>query len=112
MLKRLPSPGMLARHYAPRTPARLFSENEWADLSASMRRPRAVVLSHRLLTVQPPHGFVAMPADAEGYAAALYAAMREADEFGADEMLIERPPTDGPLWAAIADRLARATSKA
>ena len=51
-----------------------------------------------------------MPRDPADYAAALYAAMREADRRAAGVILIERPPSDGPLWQAIADRLSRATT--
>jgi L-threonylcarbamoyladenylate synthase len=104
-----PSPGMQERHYAPRTPAVLFAPDQWPR---ALTVRRAAVLSSRSLTppLHPPHVLIRMPADAAAYAARLYAALREADELGADLIAIERPPDSGPVWDAIRDRLARATS--
>lgn len=110
----LASPGLLDRHYAPGTPARLFAQHEWPGILAKAAGP-AVVLTHRMRHVEPPHRMIVMPAEAQDYAAALYAGLREADALGVSAILIERPPTDGddaPVWRAIADRLARATSPA
>lgn len=107
----LHSPGLLSRHYAPRTPARLFDDHEWPSiLNAAGPSGAAVVITHRFRHVVPPHEIIEMPPQPEDYAAALYAALREADRRHAAAILIERPPTDGPLWGAIADRLARATA--
>jgi len=60
------------------------------------------------MEVPPPHGAILMPATAEGYAARLYAALREADECAAEQIMVEAPPRDGPVWEAVADRLRRA----
>lgn len=105
----MPSPGMLERHYAPHRPARLFEAHEWPRVVTG-RAGAVVVITHRLREVGPPHTVIPMPAVAAEYAAALYTALREADALGASEILIERPPTGGPIWHAIADRLRRATS--
>lgn len=113
----LHSPGLLERHYAPRTPAHLFAERDWpAILGKGNNEPGAgpgpaVVITHRFRQVDPPHQIIEMPPDPADYAAALYAALREADRRAAAVILIERPPSDGPLWSAIADRLARATTE-
>ncbi|MFN7020728.1 MAG: L-threonylcarbamoyladenylate synthase [Phycisphaerales bacterium] len=105
----LHSPGRLERHYAPRTPARLFETHQWPAVLTSA--PRAAVLTYTALRVQPPHMAVELPADPAGYAAALYAALRDADRSGAAVILIQRPPESGdPIWLAVADRLRRATS--
>ncbi len=104
----LASPGLLERHYAPRTPARLVD-----DLGAGELCEGAVVLAISAM----PAGVrgIAMPDDAGAYARRLYAALREADAMGADEILIERPAREGStpeataIWRAIHDRLARAT---
>ncbi len=108
----LPSPGMLDRHYAPRTAAHLFDEDEWPRVLDEFGR--AAVLTHRLRHLEPPHTMIDMPPDAADYAAALYAALRAADSINppVDAILIERPPPpeSDPIWAAIADRLARATT--
>ncbi len=102
----LASPGLMARHYAPGTPARLIDDEseigEGAVLLAISRVPEGV------------RG-IAMSQDAPEYARRLYAALREADAMGAKEILIERPPSEGStpentaIWRAIHDRLRRAT---
>ncbi len=52
-----------------------------------------------------------MPASAAEYAARLYAALHEADEAGADVIVVERPEAAGPdatIWQAVLERLGRA----
>ena len=49
-----------------------------------------------------------MPSNPEEYARRLYAALHEADASGVEAIFIELPPPD-TLWAAIRDRLLRAT---
>ena len=60
--------------------------------------------------MSPPHQLVAMPRDAEQYAALLYGALRRADSSGCARIIIERPDQSGGAWDAVADRLARATA--
>jgi hypothetical protein len=50
-----------------------------------------------------------LPADPPGYAARLYAALREMDRKGVARILVEAPPAD-PEWAAVHDRLRRASA--
>jgi L-threonylcarbamoyladenylate synthase len=107
----LPSPGLLERHYAPGTPAHMFHSSDWPGVLLAHPGP-LVILTHASRRVPEPHALVRMPADAHEYAAVLYAALREADALGVTAMLIEEPPTDGPVWHAIADRLRRATTPA
>lgn len=103
-----PSPGLLARHYAPVTPTQLFLPGDWPGVLPEGRC--AIVLTHRMRPVEPPHRIIQMPAAAEAYAAQLYAALREADAGGGSVILIERPTDEGPLWDAIRDRLTRAAA--
>jgi L-threonylcarbamoyladenylate synthase len=107
----LQSPGLLDKHYAPSTPARLATPEQLPTLLASVAR--AAVLTHVPLPVRPPHALHMLPSDARGYAANLYAALRTADAADADLIIVIAPPTSGPdspIWSAIADRLRRATS--
>lgn len=106
----LESPGRMARHYAPATPMRVVEVNALGDELRTVRG-RVVVLSQRLMDLAAPHVLVAMPVEAEAYAAALYAGLREADACGADAILVERPPVDSAVWRAIADRLGRAATR-
>ncbi len=112
----LDSPGMLARHYAPGTPARLFGLEDWPRVLREDGGSRAVVVARSDLHAPAPHIVLAMPETAEAYAAVLYARLREADAMGAERMLIERLPAgvggaDAALWEAITDRLQRATAE-
>lgn len=107
----LPSPGMLTRHYAPRTPTRLFDPSSLAaHLSLAPEGEVAVVLALDPLTLPPPHRLIEMPTDAAAYAARLYAALREADESGAAMILVQNPPGTEGIWQAIRDRLNRAAA--
>lgn len=106
----LHSPGLLEKHYAPTTRTRLVAEAELSALLGSVQR--AVVISHAAVEVGR-HRLELLPADARGYASGLYAALRAADGAGAELIVIVKPPTggaDGAIWAAIADRLRRATA--
>lgn len=113
----LASPGQMASHYAPRTPAVLVDLDEVEELLAES--PAAVVLSHAV-TIEPPadprHRLIRLPGAARAYAAALYAALRDADALYADLIIITTPPLGGEtaddtaVWRAVHDRLRRATT--
>ena len=99
-------------HYAPRTPATLVAQDALrAELSQlEDRDERVAVLAW---SVEPPEAldgvWLAAPRDAAAYARMLYANLRALDAMNADAILIEQVPGDA-AWAAIRDRLARATS--
>jgi len=84
------SPGLHARHYAPRT--RLYVLEPGAAKPAGKGR------------------VIDMPSDPSRYAAQLYAGLREADEQGWDWIALEQPP-DTPEWEGILDRLSRAATR-
>lgn len=101
--------GSLDSHYAPRTPAELVAGATLAARRAALAREGETV---RLIALGP------LPADAQGlglpaqpteYARHLYAALRAMDAEGADRILVEAPP-EGEAWAAVRDRLLRATA--
>jgi L-threonylcarbamoyladenylate synthase len=104
--------GTLAAHYATRTPAQLVAPDglraELAQLEG--RDERVAVLAR---SAEPPEAFdgvwLTAPGDAMAYARTLYANLHSLDGAAADAILIEQVPDDGD-WAAIRDRLARATS--
>ncbi len=104
------SPGTTLRHYAPRTPAELVETAQLAQRLASGEP--AAVLCFDPASVKPPHISVPMPRSADLYASRLYDALRTADATGVSRIIIEQPQeTHGP-WAAIHDRLHRATAHA
>jgi L-threonylcarbamoyladenylate synthase len=84
------APGQHRVHYAPRTPTYRFEPSQRHQLDLT----DADVLS--------------VDADAEAYARQLYSRLRELDSRGLRAMYVEMPP-DTPQWAAVRDRLLRAT---
>jgi L-threonylcarbamoyladenylate synthase len=120
----MPAPGMLARHYSPRTPVILQDGNRAAALSAMQRDAqqrlergeRVVVLAYtedvdelRSLPVQVVG--LGTEADPAAVASRLYAALRESDELGSTVILVRDITTPHPLSAAIRDRLRRAAAR-
>lgn len=106
----LPAPGMLERHYAPRTRAILFGPEDWPEILDNAAGPTVILTHERSRHADEPHRLIRMPMDAPGYAAFLYAALHDADELGMSQLAIEAPAAPGPLWDAIRDRLRRATA--
>jgi L-threonylcarbamoyladenylate synthase len=117
------SPGLASRHYAPRTRVVLapsgaeVAEAARAAASAGSGRVGAIVWSDAArasLAAAASAGLAlatsaALPADAEGYARGLFAALHDADAAGLDALVIEAVP-DAPAWWAVADRLRRAAT--
>jgi L-threonylcarbamoyladenylate synthase len=107
------SPGQQAVHYSPATPSYRF---EWeqadrvADWSARHPDQRALALcvSDVLDLLDLGIEVRRMPVDPAEYARQLYSALHEADAGGFSAIFIELPPA-GPSWAAVLDRLIRAT---
>ncbi|MSR18096.1 MAG: threonylcarbamoyl-AMP synthase [Phycisphaerales bacterium] len=103
------SPGSSARHYAPTTPSRLVPAAELAAALASASAPAAVVCFEDT-PVSEPHLAIRLPRIAEEYARGLYGALRTADSAGRSLILVEEPVERVGLWAAVHDRLRRATA--
>ena len=105
----LPSPGLLERHYAPRTRAVLADDVGGAVAGVE----HAVVLAMGWAGDAGDAELIRMPGSAAEYAARLYAALHEADEAGADLIVVERPAAagaDATIWHAVLERLGRACS--
>jgi L-threonylcarbamoyladenylate synthase len=98
--------GSLPSHYAPRTKARLVNNLD-IYLQTVGGEGRAV-LARR----EKPRAFtgpwLTLPNDPEGYGRGMYAALRELDVSGCQEIVIEAVP-ELPEWLAVRDRLSRAT---
>ncbi len=102
--------GTLESHYAPHTPVAM---PDHADLAATLARllaaGRKVALIHYtdVAGQEGVHAALRLPALADGFAHALYAALRAMDQRGAELILVEAPPRDG-AWLGVNDRLRRA----
>lgn len=116
-----PSPGMIARHYAPRATVVLLHSKEIdrvintaivessAQDSVSAARIGLITWSaaQRNRRAESRVQHLALPSDAAGYAADLYHALHRCDDAGCTQILVERPPED-PAWDGVRDRLTRA----
>jgi L-threonylcarbamoyladenylate synthase len=107
----LPSPGMLARHYAPRTLLECV-----VDGRARVEELRAAGVRVGWVTCGAPEGpdlpdvlVVPLPADPAAYAAQLYAALHRLDDASLERIVVTGPP-DGEEWLGVRDRLRRASS--
>jgi L-threonylcarbamoyladenylate synthase len=125
------SPGLAAKHYAPRThvvlveAGRSVAHEVLASLDAPPRSgtppaspPRlgaivwseaargelATAIQDGLLALT---SFTTLPPHAAAYAQAIFAALHDADAAGLDALFIEGVP-ESPEWWAVADRLRRA----
>ncbi|MGO9833849.1 MAG: L-threonylcarbamoyladenylate synthase [Polyangiaceae bacterium] len=108
------SPGMDARHYAPR--ARLLLAATWEDarrmatgLASSGQRVGLVV--HALEPIAATDRVVVrcLPCDPVEYARLLYRTLHELDDAGVDAIVAQAVPA-GEAWWAVADRLRRGAS--
>ena len=97
--------GGLERHYAPRTPAHLVSTHD-LDKEIEKLKQRVAVLAFSRPDERVEY-WLRMPRKPGAYAQKLYAALRELDTAGCEQILVETPP-DAPEWAAVRDRLQRA----
>jgi L-threonylcarbamoyladenylate synthase len=105
------SPGMDARHYAPRAPLMLAASREGATALASelaSRGGKVGLVVRGACTALPASVVVReLRADPAGYARLLYGVLHDLDDAGVESIVVERVPTDEAWWA-VADRLQRA----
>jgi L-threonylcarbamoyladenylate synthase len=95
----LPSPGMLTKHYSPRTAIEVAATAEEADFLVNLYETAGL----KVARYNPP----AEPAAA---AAALYADLHALDAGGFDRIIATLPP-DEDRWRAVRDRLTRAAAE-
>ncbi len=119
-----PSPGMDARHYAPRARLVLAATLEEAVRLASRLVGAAGAAPHEgggdvvgLLVHGAPAAVAAgpgvlvhaLPADSQEYGRRLYAALHAMDDAGVQSIVVQAVPA-GDAWWAVADRLQRAAA--
>jgi len=111
----LRSPGMLAKHYAPKAKLVVLSWRDDADLQSQISNLKFEMTRCRIIAhTKIPATFGAanvsvIPHDAEAFARALYAELHRCDAAGAQLIIVEAPP-ELPEWSGIADRLRRAAA--
>jgi len=98
------SPGLLTRHYSPRAPLTLYEGPPDRVLARIRQDADIAQAAGRRVGLLLPH------ADAAVTAARLYAALREFDATGVEEIFASLPPATDGLSQAVADRLRRAAA--
>ncbi len=119
------SPGLAAKHYAPRTRVVLVESGESVAAAVTAFSATPPLPHPRLGVIVWSEGarveleaalrggtlslttFTTLPPDAAAYAHAIFAALHDADAAGLDALFLERVP-ESPEWWAVADRLRRA----
>lgn len=105
------SPGLMKKHYAPRTPLELHENIDWhaLDQRRLVQKLSVVAFEHDKPTGDDL-GFVQMPFESGQYAAELFRVLHNLDEQGLDAIVVKLPPDDLE-WLAVQDRLRRAAEK-
>lgn len=114
----LRSPGMLQKHYAPSARLVVVPAHALAATLLELGEQTALI-SHSTAASEalrrPSPGscravkHCILPADPEGYAAALYTTLHGLDDAGYRSIVVEAVPDD-EAWSAVQDRLSRAQS--
>jgi L-threonylcarbamoyladenylate synthase len=111
-----PSPGMAARHYAPR--ARLLLADTWEEArriayGLAGTGARVGLVTHEKRTTSVPEQQVlarSLPREPAQYARLLYRTLHDLDDAGVDVIVVQGVPTDEAWWA-VADRLRRGSTE-
>lgn len=106
------APGGQLRHYAPLVELELVDERLLAQAVERLRACSLRVGSLARVGSPAPGGSLhheALPADPEGYARALYAALHRLDQLGLDRIVVAELP-EGAAWRALHDKLTRAAA--
>ncbi len=107
--ERAAAPGSHARHYAPHATVHLVDAGA-VRAEVEVLRARAI----RTGSLERAPGTVSegprevLPDDPTGFAAGLYAALHRLDDQGCAAIVVALPP-EGDAWAAVRDRLRRAS---
>ena len=102
------SPGLKEMHYAPHAPAYRFSTEQLPEVLGRAHGAAGLLIVPVIVNCDLAGRVVEMPSSPEQYARCLYSVLRETDRPPTAAIFIEMPP-DEPAWAAIRDRLSRAT---
>ncbi|XOV66310.1 MAG: L-threonylcarbamoyladenylate synthase [Fluviicola sp.] len=105
------APGMLSRHYSPKTPTFLCDDIATELEKHSDKKVGIIVLQNKLEHDELIQKVLSSKGDLKEAAKHLYATMHELDQAGLDVILIERMPETG-LGISINDRLQRAAQGA
>jgi L-threonylcarbamoyladenylate synthase len=95
----LPSPGMLTKHYSPRTALEVADTPDEVEFLANLYETAGLKVAR-----------YAPPTDPTAAATNLYADLHALDAGGFDRIIVALPP-DADEWRAVRDRLSRAAAE-
>jgi L-threonylcarbamoyladenylate synthase len=106
-------PGNVSAHYQPRTPLRVVllddvTRDEVCAAEAGFIVYRRQTANKLAAMGVPGYAIRHLAKDAAGYGKQLYASLFALDQLGLGMLFIDKPPVDD-AWAAVNDRLKRAT---
>jgi L-threonylcarbamoyladenylate synthase len=105
------APGMLARHYSPRTPVVLHDEFKAADLRASGAGDAWLFMAKPTQLRGKNIFWLDARGDLRGAARRLFSMLRKLDDAGFAKIHVERANSNEGLGRAINDRLGRAAAR-
>ena len=105
--ERLKSPGQLPRHYTPR--AKLVVCGDLAAALGQADEATHVIAREPASATWPSELWHRLPEAAPDFARGFYDTLHRCDRLGAETILVQALP-DGDEWAALRDRLNRATA--
>ena len=111
------SPGMDARHYAPRARMMMASSRDAAvslarelvDATGEARGVSVGLVVHEPVSAREAEGLALrrLPSEPSEYARRLYGTLHDLDDAGARVIVVQAVPRDDEAWWAVADRLER-----
>jgi L-threonylcarbamoyladenylate synthase len=110
------SPGTRYRHYSPKARVTLVEPGDEKAITKLAKRyategKKMAVVARHFTSGKSTRAIVRiMPEDLEEYARLIFAVLRELDELGVDEIIIEKTEEKG-IGVAIMDRLKRAAAR-
>ncbi len=105
------APGMLKRHYSPRTPVLLHERLTLAEVTAGNPRDAWVFAARPGQKTGPNVHWLDPRGDLRGAARRLFALLRQLDAAGHARIHLERIPGHAGLADALNDRMARAAAR-
>ncbi len=104
------SPGLDAKHYAPRAMLMILDSEEAIVRELARNAGRKCAVVTRSMSIESAALSIRLPDSPSGYAEGIFAALHRADEEGMDLVVVESVPP-GDAWWAVRDRLMRASHR-
>jgi L-threonylcarbamoyladenylate synthase len=104
------APGTLDKHYAPRTPLSLFSQNNLNSLLETIiqeNKPTTILSFKMPKKMARNIHWIRLPEDIDAFTHHFYALLHQADQLDTTQLYLEKVPNT-PQWDAVRNRIERA----